>query len=614
MKFKIAMISDYFYPSVGGIETHIMFLSRELIKMGHKVIIITHKYKSKGVIYEGRYIIKPEGRNVRLIKDLEAGFYKGKNKYGGIFAKEENGFQTSDLVVYYLTLPIIAKNTTFPSFSFNRQLVDVLLEEGIQIVHAHQSMSYLAMEGVLFGSLLNDLKNRRAQELKAEKLKDKHRAITKDLSTIKTTNCSLQTIKTVFTEHSLFEIGSLENIIVNSFNKFILRNTTCIAVSYTAKENLSNRIDKKLEDIYVIPNGIDGEVFDIKDKPRANKSLKWTQNRHVRKMCDDSIEFDPIDSHFKNNNNDATSTSDRSDDFVNDIFKNKNKIFVVIVSRLVYRKGIDLLLNCFKKIFSDEEDENFINDNRVFKEDEILNDKICHAIGKLKGKFEFVIIGDGPKKIHLENFISQKKISQIHLLGELSHCQIASIFQRCDIFLNTSLTESFCMTIIEAAACGLFVVSTNVGAIHEVLPEEVMLLCRPDCISIIEALLMAEEKMRSRCICRDLIRSVFSWRRIAMETENVYLKLFEGRDDCVKFNNLGRRSGKCFEERHHNRYENCNRTCKKSNSDQGISLILTKGKYKKSFDGNYTGNFLWDIYYRFQSFILGVYLKWKWAI
>ena len=48
------------------------------------------------------------------------------------------------------------------------------------------------------------------------------------------------------------------------------------------------------------------------------------------------------------------------------------------------------------------------------------------------------------------------------------------------IFLNTSLTESFCITIVEAASCGLRVVTTNVGGIPEVLPPEMVKLANPD--------------------------------------------------------------------------------------------------------------------------------------
>lgn len=39
-----------------------------------------------------------------------------------------------------------------------------------------------------------------------------------------------------------------------------------------------------------------------------------------------------------------------------------------------------------------------------------------------------------------------------------------------DIFINASLTEAFCMAIVEAAAAGLLVVSTAVGGVPEVTP------------------------------------------------------------------------------------------------------------------------------------------------
>lgn len=44
------------------------------------------------------------------------------------------------------------------------------------------------------------------------------------------------------------------------------------------------------------------------------------------------------------------------------------------------------------------------------------------------------------------------------------------------IFLNTSLTEAYCMAIVEAASCGLQVVSTRVGGIPEVLPSNLITL------------------------------------------------------------------------------------------------------------------------------------------
>ena len=48
------------------------------------------------------------------------------------------------------------------------------------------------------------------------------------------------------------------------------------------------------------------------------------------------------------------------------------------------------------------------------------------------------------------------------------------------IFLNTSLTESFGIAILEAACAGLYVVSTRVGGVPEVLPEDMISFALPD--------------------------------------------------------------------------------------------------------------------------------------
>lgn len=47
----------------------------------------------------------------------------------------------------------------------------------------------------------------------------------------------------------------------------------------------------------------------------------------------------------------------------------------------------------------------------------------------------------------------------MHLLGALEHKDVRNVLVQGHIFLNTSLTEAFCMAIVEAASCGLQVKS-----------------------------------------------------------------------------------------------------------------------------------------------------------
>lgn len=58
------------------------------------------------------------------------------------------------------------------------------------------------------------------------------------------------------------------------------------------------------------------------------------------------------------------------------------------------------------------------------------------------------------------------------------------------------------MAIVEAASCGLLVVSTNVGGVPEVLPEEMRLLADPEPDSLLCAMHAAIERVQTRPVDR----------------------------------------------------------------------------------------------------------------
>jgi len=52
LKLFCSMVSDFFYPNIGGVESHIYQLSQCLLDRGHKVIIVTHFYGDRtGIRY-----------------------------------------------------------------------------------------------------------------------------------------------------------------------------------------------------------------------------------------------------------------------------------------------------------------------------------------------------------------------------------------------------------------------------------------------------------------------------------------------------------------------------------------------------------------------------------
>ncbi len=69
---------------------------------------------------------------------------------------------------------------------------------------------------------------------------------------------------------------------------------------------------------------------------------------------------------------------------------------------------------------------------------------------------------------------------RVELLGPIRHKDVLSVLSRGQIFMNTSLTEAFGIAILEAACAGLYVVSTRVGGVPEILPQDMISFAEPE--------------------------------------------------------------------------------------------------------------------------------------
>lgn len=98
---------------------------------------------------------------------------------------------------------------------------------------------------------------------------------------------------------------------------------------------------------------------------------------------------------------------------------------------------------------------------------------------------------------------------RVELLGSVQHAAVKDVLRRGHLFLNCSLTEAFCIAIVEAAACGLLVVSTNVGGITEVFPNGVALLAEPRADALVDAIGEALELLPSAYVFPASVRPAF---------------------------------------------------------------------------------------------------------
>ena len=262
---------------------------------------------------------------------------------------------------------------------------------------------------------------------------------------------SLQ-LRTVYTDHSLFGFSSPSSLHLNKLLSFTLSQTShCIAVSNCSRENLVLRAGLQPQRVSVIPNAVDTSCF---QPPAAG--------------------LHPA---------------------------SRQRVTVLVLSRLVYRKGLDLLLDVIPAV--------------------------CARLPYV----DWVIGGDGPKRIRLEEMREARQLQdRVALLGPLQHSAVALQLQQADLFLNASLTEAFCIAILEAVSCGLRVVATRVGGVPEILPQDLIAFVAPLPHDLTEAVVAAVEAVRAerpqepelRLRRHARVQAMYNWHVVAERTERVY--------------------------------------------------------------------------------------------
>lgn len=193
-----------------------------------------------------------------------------------------------------------------------------------------------------------------------------------------------------------------------------------------------------------------------------------------------------------------------SQDFTPETRQMSGKITIVVISRLFPNKGADLLT--------------------------AIIPRICKADDSV----EFLIAGDGPKFLDLEQMREKHFLQErVRLIGEVKHEAVRDIMVQGQIYLHPSLTEAFGTVIVEAASCGLFVVTTKVGGIPEVLPNHMMNFADPDEDSLVLVTLNAIKQFKSGKIdtskFHNEVSQMYSWEDVAKRTENVYKSLDLGK-------------------------------------------------------------------------------------
>ena len=157
-------------------------------------------------------------------------------------------------------------------------------------------------------------------------------------------------------------------------------------------------------------------------------------------------------------------------------------------------------------------------------------DNTIAAFEQLKKRFPdatLTVVGCGSQERRLRRLIDERRITAVEFLGPIDPAELPRVYDRADIFVNSSVVDNQPVSILEAFAAGLPVVSTPTGDIAAMLRggEAGLLVGPEDPAAMAEAItrLLDQPDLAARIISRarqELDR--YTWSRVGDQWQEVY--------------------------------------------------------------------------------------------
>jgi glycosyltransferase involved in cell wall biosynthesis len=159
----------------------------------------------------------------------------------------------------------------------------------------------------------------------------------------------------------------------------------------------------------------------------------------------------------------------------------------------------------------------------LIKAFKIVKDKLSSSQLKL------LIVGEGNQRKELDCLVANLSLEDsVIFTGYVPSSQIVEYFHKIDIFVNLSIRESFGVSVLEALACKIPVIVSDVGGLKEiVINNECGFLVEPNNVMetavAMEKLIMDKEKRNKFGDAgRIRVKKYFEWNKNLSDVVKVY--------------------------------------------------------------------------------------------
>lgn len=157
-------------------------------------------------------------------------------------------------------------------------------------------------------------------------------------------------------------------------------------------------------------------------------------------------------------------------------------------------------------------------------------DRVLRAFAIIQAQIpqaKLIVAGDGPERNALESLARDLNLQQTEFIGRVRHERVVDLYDAADIFLNGSEIDNQPLSLLEAFACGLPVVTTDAGGIPDMVAagETALMVPRGDYqqIAACALRLLDDTALAQRLIeqARDECRK-YTWAYVRQQWLNIY--------------------------------------------------------------------------------------------
>ena len=151
------------------------------------------------------------------------------------------------------------------------------------------------------------------------------------------------------------------------------------------------------------------------------------------------------------------------------------------------------------------------------------------VIREYKKNINFLIVGDGSLKNELQQKTKELKLdNNIQFVDHVMHQNVYDYYKKLSVFIAVSKRESFGVSVLEAASCGIPAITSNIGGLKEVnLNNETgIVINHDDPVKLAESIVLLSKKDKLRLEmgqrARERVVKYFNWNESVSQMIKVY--------------------------------------------------------------------------------------------